>query len=122
MLSYWFGTGLSFWWPLAFAIGFAALAVIAVTLTLARRAEEPYATTVATLYGLGFGLAAVTEFMMFLDLAYKVSLASAFALTVGVVNFFAVAAVVIAILAVGTAVVMQISEENSYRATHGLAR
>ncbi|HEX8731055.1 MAG TPA: hypothetical protein VF725_03245 [Ktedonobacterales bacterium] len=121
MLSYWLGTSLSFWWPLAFAIGFGVIAVLAVALTLARRAEEPYATTVAALYGLGFGLAAVTEFMMFLDLAFKVSLASAFAMTVGVVNFFAVAAVVIAILAVGTAAVMQISEENSYRAAHRVA-
>lgn len=122
MLSYWLGTSLSFWWPLTFAIGFALLAVIAVALTLARRTEEPYANTVAALYGLGFGLAAITEFMMYIDLAFKVSLASAFAMTAGVVTFFAVAAVVVAVLAVGTALVMQISEENSYRATHGLAR
>lgn len=121
MLSYWLGTSLSFWWPLAFAIGFGVIAVFAVVLTLARRAEEPYAGTVATLYGLGFGLAAVTEFMMFLDLAYKVSLASAFAMSVGVVSFFAVAAVVIAVLAVGAAAVMQISEEGAYRTTHRVA-
>lgn len=121
MLSFWF-TSISFWWPLAFAIAFAIIAVIAVVATIARRAEEPRAGTIATLYGVGFGLAALSEFLMFLDLAYGLSLATAFSMTLGVVTFFAIAAVVIAVLAVGAAVLMQVSEEGAYRASHTLAR
>lgn len=122
MLSYWLATPLSFWWPLAFSIAFAIIAVIAVGVTMARRAEEPRATTIATLYGVGFGLAALSEFMMFLDLAFGLSLAAAFSMALGVVTFFAIAAVVIAVLAIGAAVLLQVSEENSYRTSHTLAR
>ncbi|HEX8731972.1 MAG TPA: hypothetical protein VF725_07905 [Ktedonobacterales bacterium] len=122
MLSYWLAAPLSFWWPLAFAVGFALIAVIAVGATMARSAEEPQAGTIATLYGVGFGLAAVSEFMMFLDLAFGLSLAAAFTMSAGVVTFFAVAAIVIAAFAVAIAALMQISEEGSYRASHRLAQ
>lgn len=122
MLSYWFTTPLSLWWPLLLAVGFALVAVIAVGLTLARRSEEPYANAIATLYGVGFGLAAVSEFMMYLDVAFGWSLATAFALTAGTIMFFVVAAIVVAALAVGLALVMQFREEGAYRATHGIAR
>ncbi|HEX2348976.1 MAG TPA: hypothetical protein VHI51_11135 [Ktedonobacterales bacterium] len=121
MLSYWFATPLSYWWPLSLAVGFALVGVIVVTLTLARRAEEPYVNTIATLYGVGFGLAAISEFMMYLGIAFGWSLASAFAMTTGVVTFFALAAVVVVVLAIGAAVIMQYREEGSYRATHRLA-
>lgn len=121
MLSYWLPAPVSYWWPLVFAVGFAAIAVFAVYATLARREEERDATTIATLYGLGFGLAAVSEFMMYLDVAFGWSLATAFALSTGVVTFFVVAAVIIAVLAIGVAVVMQFREEGAYRATHGYA-
>ena len=122
MLSYWFPAPVSYWWPLVFAIGFAAIAVFAVYATLARREKERDATTIATLYGVGFGLAAVTELMMYLDLAFGWSLATVFAISTGVVTFFAVAAVVIAVLAIGIAAVMQFREEGSYRAAHGYAQ
>jgi hypothetical protein len=121
MLSYWFATPLSYWWPLSLAIGFALVGVVAIVLTLARRAEEPYVNTIATLYGVGFGLAAISEFMMYLDVAFGWSLATAFTVASGVVVFFVVAAMVIAVLAIGAAVVMQYREEGTYRATHGLA-
>lgn len=121
MLSYWFATPLSYWWPLSLAIGFFLVGVIAVVLTLARRTEEPYVNTIATLYGVGFGLAAVSEFLMYLDIAFGWSLATAFAMSTGVVTFFAVAAIVIAVLAIGAAVIMQYREEGAYRATHVLA-
>lgn len=122
MLSYWFAAPVSYWWPLLFAVGFAIIGVIAVFATLARRAQERNANTIATLYGLGFGLAAVTEIMMYLDVAFGWSLATAFAMSTGVVTFFAVAAVVVAVLAVGVALFMQFREEGAYRATHELAR
>ena len=122
MLSYWLATPLSFWWPLAFSIAFAVIAVIAIGVTMARRAEEPRAGTIATLYGVGFGLAAVSEFLMFLDLAFGLSLAAAFSMATGVVTFFAVAAVVIAVLAIATALFLQVGEESAYRASHSLAR
>jgi hypothetical protein len=121
MLSYWFATPLSYWWPLSLAIGFALVGVVAIVLTLARRAEEPYVNTIATLYGVGFGLAAISEFMMYLDVAFGWSLATAFTMASGVVVFFVVAAMVIAVLAIGGAMVMQYREEGAYRATHGLA-
>lgn len=121
MLSYWFATPLSYWWPLSLAIGFALIGVVAVVLTLARRAEEPYVNTIATLYGVGFGLAAISEFLMYLDIAFKWSLATAFAMSTGVVVFFVVAALVIAVLAIGAAVFMQYREEGAYRTSHGLA-
>lgn len=122
MLSYWFPATVSYWWPLLFTIGFALIGVIAVFATLARRKEERNANTIATLYGVGFGLAAVTEFMMYLDVAFTLSLATALSMSVGVVTFFAVAAIVVAVLAIGTAVVMQYREESSYRAAHGYAQ
>jgi uncharacterized membrane protein len=122
MLSYWFPAPVSYWWPLAFAIGFAVIAVIAVYATLRRREEEPRANTIATLYGVGFGLAAVTELMMYLDVAFGWSLAAAFSIATGVATFFAVAAVVVAVLAIGIAAVMQFREESTYQAAHGYAR
>ncbi|HEX9039327.1 MAG TPA: hypothetical protein VF808_20265 [Ktedonobacterales bacterium] len=122
MLSYWFATPLSYWWPLTLAIGFALIAVVLVSVTLARRAEEPYANRIATLYGVGFGLAALGEFMMYLDIAFGWSLAATFALTAGVVTFFVITGLVIAALAVGAAAYMQYREEGSFRAAHRLAR
>ncbi|HEU5345770.1 MAG TPA: hypothetical protein VFU60_15595 [Ktedonobacterales bacterium] len=121
MLSYWFATPMSYWWPLSLAVGFALLGVVVVFLTLARRTEEPYVNTIATLYGVGFGLAAISEFMMYLDIAFSWSLATTFAMATGAITFFVVAAIVIAVLAIGAAVIMQYREEGSYRATHRLA-
>lgn len=122
MLSYWFPTPLAAWVPLVFAIGFALLAVIAVVATLARRREEPDANRIAAFYGIGLGLAAITEFMMYLEVQFGWSLATAWAMSTGLVTFFAVVAVAIAVLAIVIAVMMQFQEESSYRATHGIAR
>lgn len=122
MLSYWFSQPVSYWWPLLFTIGFAVVGVIAVYATLARREEEPDATRIATLYGVGFGLAALTELMMYLDIAFGWSLATLFSMSVAVVNIFAIAAVVVALLAIGGAVVLQFREESTYRTAHAVAR
>lgn len=121
MLSYWFAAPVSYWWPLTLAVVFAVVAVVTIGVTLARRAEEPYANTIATLYGVGFGLAAVGEFMMYLYIAFGWSLAATFAMTAGFVTFFVVAGLIIALLAIAMAVVMQYREESAYRATHRLA-
>lgn len=118
MITYWFPTPLSYWWPLAFAIGFALVAVLAVAITLARRAEEPDAGVIATLYGVGIGIVAVSEFMMYLDVAFGWSLATAWAMSAGVVTFFAIAAAVVAVLAIGAAVVLQLQDERGYRVAH----
>lgn len=122
MLSYWFPTPLAAWVPLVFAIGFVLLAVIAVVVTLARRREEPDANRIAAFYGVGLGLAAVTEFMMYLEVAFGWSLATVWAISTGFVTFIAVIAAAIAILAIIVAVLMQFQEENTYRVTHGYAR
>ncbi|HEU5438868.1 MAG TPA: hypothetical protein VFU88_06240 [Ktedonobacterales bacterium] len=119
MLTYWFPAPVSYWWPLTFALVFAALAVFAVYMTLTRREEEQDAGTIAALYAVGLGVAAVSEFLMYLNVAFGWSLATVFAVSTGVVTFFAIAAVVITILAIGIAVAMQIREEGSYRAAHG---
>ncbi len=118
MITYWFPAPISFWWPLSLAIAFAIVAVLAVYFTLARRAEEPAAGTIALLYGVGFGLVAVAELMMYLDLAFGWSLAVAFTMSVSVVNFFAIAAAVIAVLAIAGAMVLQFQEERGYRHAH----
>lgn len=117
MLTYWF-TGVSYWWPLALAIVFALAAVVAVYATLARRAEERDAGNIALLYAAGLGLVAVSEFMMYLDLAFGASLAAAWNLTTDVVNFFAVAAAVIAVVCLGVGVLLQFREERDYRLLH----
>lgn len=109
---------MSFWWPLAFAILFAAAGVFAVYATLARRAEEPNVGSIALLYGIGFGLLAVSEVMMYLDVAFTWSLVTAFAMSTAVVNVFAIAAVVIALLALVAAAAIQLREERSYRVMH----
>ena len=122
MLSYWFPATVSYWWPLLFTIGFALIGVIAVVATLARRKEERDANIIAALYGVGFGLAAITELMMYLDVVFNVSLAAFFTMSAGVVTFFAVAAIIVTVLAIGTALVLQFREEGAYRATHGYAQ
>ncbi len=118
MLSYWFATPLAAWVPLVFAIGFALLAVIAVVATLARQTEERDAAAIATLYGFGFGVAAISELLMYLDVAFGWSLATFFAISATVAPYIAIAAIVVAVLAIGIAVYMQFREEGSYRATH----
>ncbi len=120
MLTYWF-TPVAAWLPLTLAIGFALLAVIAVVMTLSRRQEERDANRIAALYGVGLGLVAVTEFMMYLDVAFGLSLATYFAMSTGVVIFFAIAAAVIAVGALAVAIALQYREESSYRTTHSFA-
>jgi hypothetical protein len=121
MLSYWFATPLAAWVPLVFAIGFALLAVIAVAATLARQTEERDANSIATLYGFGFGVAAISELLMYLDVAFGWSLATFFAISAGVATFIAIAVAAVAILAIVIAVFMQFREEGAYRATHAMA-
>lgn len=113
MLTYWFPPPVSFWVPLGFAIGFALVAVAAVYLTLSRRGIERDATMIATLYGVGFGVVAVSEFLMYLDIAFGWSLAALFAMGSGVVTFFVIVAAVIAVVAILGAVVLQVYEERS---------
>ncbi|HEX8982376.1 MAG TPA: hypothetical protein VF792_06395 [Ktedonobacterales bacterium] len=120
MLTYWF-TPVAAWLPLTLAIGFAFLAVFAVVMTLARRQEERDANRIAAMYGIGLGLVAVSEFMMYIDLAFGASIATYFAMSTGVVIFFAIAAAVIAIGALAVAVALQYREESSYRTTHSFA-
>ena len=121
MLSYWFSAPLSYWWPLLLTIGFLVVGAIIVYETLTRRRQEPDAGRIAALYGVGFGLAALTEFMMYLDVAFGWSLASAFAMSAGFVTIVAVIAIVVAVLAIVIAVAMQVREEGSYRTAHRYA-
>lgn len=115
MLSYWLPAPVAAWLPLTLAIAFAIAAIAAVTITLMRRAEEPDAGGIATLYGLGLGLVAVSEFMMWLDVARGWSLATAWSIASGWVTFFAIVAVAVAVLSLVAAVTLQSSEERAYR-------
>ncbi len=121
MFTYWFPTPLSFWWPLGFAIGFAVLAVLAVSATWVRQEQERDANLIALLYGAGFGVVAVSEFLMYLYVVYGWSLAPILGITSAVLPYFVVAAMVVAILAVGLAVWMQIQEESGYQAARRTA-
>ncbi|MGE5334398.1 MAG: hypothetical protein ACM3N4_06835 [Nitrososphaerota archaeon] len=122
MLSYWFPEPLSFWWPLVLAMGFAIIAVFAVFATLTRRREEADAHLIATFYGVGLGLAALSEFLMFLDVAFNWSLATALAVTATQASLLAVVVAAIAFLTVIIAIGMQFQEETNYRSTHRLAQ
>ncbi len=119
MVSYWFPAPVAAWLPLTLTIGFGVLAVIAVVVTLARQQEERDAGLIASFYGIGLGLAAVSELLMYVDVAYGWSLATAFAMSASFVTFMAVAALVVAAGALFIAVAMQFQEESAYRATHG---
>lgn len=118
MLTYWLPAPVAFWVPLTFAIAFAIVAVLAVAITVARRGAEPDAGLIAMLYGVGFGVIAVSELMMYLDIAFGWSLATTFAMTTSVVTFFAIAAAVIAVVAIVAAVVLQSQEERGYQMGH----
>jgi hypothetical protein len=118
MLTYWFQTTVASWVPLVFAIGFALIGVVAVFATLARRAEERDARFIASLYGVGLGVMAVSELMMYLDLAFGWSLAATWVLSLEVVGFVAIVAAAVAVLAVVGAALLQVSEERSYRQLH----
>lgn len=117
MFTYWF-TGVSYWWPLALAIVFALAAVVAVYATLARRAEERDAGSIALLYAIGLGVVAVSEFMMYLDLAFGTSLATAWNMTTDAVSFVAIVAAMVAVVCLGAAATMQVREERDYRLLH----
>jgi hypothetical protein len=119
MVSYWFPAPVAAWLPLTLTIGFGALAVIAVVVTLARQQEERDAGVIATFYGIGLGLAAVSELLMFLDIAYGWSFATVFAMSASYVALIAVGAAVIAVGAIVIAAAMQIQEEGAYRSSHG---
>lgn len=118
MLSYWFPTPLAAAVPLVFAIGFAVLAVFAVVVTRARRPEEPDANLVATFYVIGFGLAALSEVLRFVDIQFGWSLATGLAISAMEATIVAVVAAVVAAGAVAFAAVVQFQEEGSYRTAH----
>lgn len=119
MVSYWFPAPVAAWLPLTLAGAFGILAVIAVVVTLARQQEERDARLIAAFYGIGLGLVAVSELLVYLDVAFGWSLATAFAISASVAPFIAVAAAVIAVGAIAIAVGLQIQEEGTYRSTHG---
>jgi hypothetical protein len=119
MLSYWLSTPLEAWVPLVLAVVFALASVVAIVATVARRTEERDASGIAILYGLGFGLVAVSELLMYLDVAFGWSLATFFAISASVATSFAIGAAVVAGLAIIIALIVQVREEGMYRAHHG---
>lgn len=118
MLTYWFPAPVSFWWPLAFTIIFAAAGIVAVSVTLARREREFDASTIAMLYGIGFGVIAVSELLMYLDTAFGWSLAAVLSLSTVIVTVFVIVAALIAVVSLAGAVAIQRREERVYRMFH----
>jgi hypothetical protein len=118
MITYWFSAPVASWWPLAFAIAFAVVAVALVLATIVRRTMERDVLTVALLYGVSFGMVAVSEFLRYLDLAFGWSLGKAFAMSPDLATFTAIAAAVFAGVAIVVALGIQFLEERSYRHMH----
>ena len=118
MLSYWFPTPLEAAVPLVFAIGFAVLAAFAVVVTRARRPEEPDANLVATFYVIGFGLAALSEVLRFVDIQFGWSLAAGLSISGMGATILAVLAAAVAGSTVAFAAVVQFQEEDLYRIRH----
>ncbi len=118
MLTYWFPAPVSFWWPLAFTIIFAVAGVVAVFATLARRAQEFDASTIALLYGIGFGVIAVSEFLMYLGIALGWSLPTVFGFSTVFAPVLVIVAALIAVASLVGAVAIQWREERIYRMFH----
>lgn len=118
MLTYWLPSPIAAWLPLTLAIVFAVAALAAIAFTLARRRVEPDANSLATLYGIGLGLVAASEFMIWLDVARGWSLAATWSIATGWITFFAIAAAVVVVLSLVAAVTLQSGEERDYRVGH----
>lgn len=118
MLTYWFPEPVSFWWPLAFAIIFAVVGIVAVFATLARREREFDASTIALLYGIGFGVIAVSEFLMFLGAAFHWSLPTVFSFSGVIATALVILAALIALVSLAGAMAIQRREERVYRMFH----
>lgn len=122
MLSFWLPGTEPAWLALTFAVGFALLVVVALGITTARRTEEADADIIGLLYALGFGLLALSELVSFLDVAGIWSATATFGIAGTAATVIAAVITVMALLAIGAGIVMQIADERRYRLTHGMAR
>jgi hypothetical protein len=77
---------------------------------------------IGLLYALGFGLLALSELVSFLDVAGIWSAAATFGIAGTAATVIAAVIPVVALLAIGAGIVMQIADERSYRLTHGMAQ
>lgn len=111
MLSYWVPALVALWWPLAFAIVSAIGAVIAVSARVARRAVERIADRITAIYGVNFGLADVSEFVLYLAFAGIWSLSTS---TVAM-NVITIVVVVVAVVALIAGAVLELQESVAIR-------
>jgi hypothetical protein len=115
MLSFWIPSAEPAWLMGLFAAGFAVLGVIAYFGALTRRAQEPDASAVASLYATGLGILAVSEVVSMVDVAWGWSLAAFFGITGTAVTVVAAIVTGVAILCILAAVVIELREEQTYR-------
>ena len=115
MLSFWIPATEPAWLMGLFAAGFAVVGVLAYLGALTRRAQEPDATMVASLYGMGLGILAVSELVAMVDAAWGWSLAAFFGITGSAVTIIAAIVTGVAILLILAAVAIELREEQVYR-------
>lgn len=120
MLSFWIPGAEPPWLVALFAVGFAALAVIAAFAVMRRRAEEPDAVTIAALYATGLGILAVSEGVYFLEVAFGWSLAAVLGISGTTAIVIAGIVTGVALLAIALAAAIELREEQVYRRHHAL--
>jgi hypothetical protein len=121
MLSYWLPAIEPAWLSALFALGFALAGGIAYFAASARRVQEPDAMTAAVLYAVGFGTLALSELLFMAETAWGWSLATLFGITGGAATAIAIIVTVVAVLAILAAAIIEVREEQAYRAQHANA-
>jgi hypothetical protein len=121
MLSFWLPGVEPAWMSALFAVGFALVGLLAFYAARTRRAQEPDAVTAATLYAAGFGTLALSEVLAMAATAWGWSLAALFGITGGAVTVVAIIVTAVAGAAILLAAIIELREEQIYRAQHAPA-
>jgi hypothetical protein len=121
MLSFWLPGVEPAWVSALFGVGFALVGLLAFYAARTRRAQEPDAVTAATLYAAGFGALALSELLAMAATAWGWSLAALLGISGGAATAIAITVTVLAVLAIGVAAIMEVREEQLYRAQHANA-
>jgi hypothetical protein len=121
MLSFWLPAVEPAWVSGLFALGFALAGLITYVAARSRRAQEPDAMMAAVLYAVGFGTLALSELLFMAETAWGWSLAALFGITGGAATAIAIIVTVVAVFAILAAAIIEVREEQLYRAQHANA-
>jgi hypothetical protein len=122
MLSFWLPGVEPAWLSALFALAFALAGGIAYVAARSRRAQEPDAMTAAVLYAVGFGTLALSELLLMAETAWGWSLAALLGISGGAATSIAITVTVLAVVAIGVAAIIEVREEQLYRAQHAMLR